>query len=85
VKKALKLNNRNRPNVIFKQRITIEVTGESYTGIYWLDNDLLTVKVFGPDITLCQKSALLDGLPPKSLALVLLREMVEAGSVEPDC
>ncbi len=76
--------SKKKQSVRFKRPVKIEHEGKSYTGEYWVEKKIVYVEAYGPDGIRLSPRTQLGGSPPEVLAQILLREMVEAGRVEPD-
>lgn len=63
--------------------VRIEYDGKQYSGFYTHKNKVLTVHGHGVDATMPSRTTMQDG-PAELMAKTLLREMINAGELEPD-
>ena len=68
-----------------QRTVTVEVEGKSYTAKYSLKSEKVTIMGKGPEATTPKTTTLLSGpANAKMMAIILLEEMVEGGTVIPD-
>lgn len=64
--------------------ITVEHEGKFYTGEYWVEKGVVYVRGHGPSGISPEVRTLKPGHPPETLAQTLLKEMAEAGLINPE-